>query len=107
LGSDFQGMRDSLKAREVVSMNQFSNFDFLKQSFTEAERWVPPKDRMGRLLASRLISENDAARFTGQGAVGSHLEIIQRNRGFKGFNQRSVSAIIRMTDPMRRSDAGA
>jgi hypothetical protein len=107
VGSDFQGMRDGLKAREVASMNPFSNFDFLKQSFTEAERWTPPKDRVDRLLKSKLISEKNASRFTGQGAVGSHLEIIQRDRGFKGFNQSSVSAIIRMTDPLRRSENGA
>ena len=34
------------------------------------------------------------------GAVGSHLELIQRSEGFKGFNQRSVSAIILATNPL-------
>jgi hypothetical protein len=107
VGSDFEGLRQSLKANNVPSMNPFSNFDFLKQSFTEAERWMPPKDRVVRLLESKLISEGNASRFAEQGAVGSHLEIIQRNQGFKGFNQTSVSVIIRMTDPTKRSYAGA
>jgi len=105
-GSDFKGMREGLKAMEVVSMNPFSDFDFLKQSFTEAERWVPPKDRVNRLLEARLILEKQASRFLEHGAVGSHLEIIQRNLGFKGFNQSSVSAIIRMTDPIKGSEIG-
>jgi hypothetical protein len=34
-----------------------------------------------------------------EGAVGSHLEVIQRGEGFKGFNQQTVSDIIRRTDP--------
>ena len=107
VGSDFRTMREDLRTREVVSMNPFSDFDFLKQSFTEAERWKPPKDRVERLLKAKLISEINASRFVEQGAVGSHLEIIQRNLGFKGFNQSSVSAIIRMTDPLRRLERGA
>jgi hypothetical protein len=107
VGSDFEGMRQSLKSQNVPSMNPFSNFEFLKQSFTEAERWMPPKGRLTRLLESKLISESNASRFAEQGAVGSHLEIIQRNQGFKGFNQKSVSVIIRMTDPTKSPDPGA
>lgn len=107
VGSDFEGMREDLKAKNVPSMNPFSNFDFLKQSFTEAERWMPPRGRVARLLESKLISEGNASRFAGQGAVGSHLEIIQRNQGFKGFNQKSVSVIIRMTDPTKGPYPGA
>jgi len=34
-----------------------------------------------------------------EGALGSHLENLQRRGGFKGFNQKSVSAIIQATDP--------
>jgi hypothetical protein len=34
-----------------------------------------------------------------EGAVGSHLENLQRRGGFKGFNQKSVSVIIEATDP--------
>ncbi len=107
VGSDFKGMREDLGAREVISMNPFSNFDFLKQSFTEAEQWMPRKERMDRLVEANYVPEKQAARFVEYGAVGSHLEIVQRDRGFKGFNQDSVSAIIRMTDPRKRSEIGA
>jgi hypothetical protein len=107
VGSDFKGMREDLKAREVVSMSPFSNFDFLRQSFTEAERWTPPKGRVDRLREEDSITEEQASKFIQSGAVGSHLEIIQRDRGFKGFNQSSVNAIIRLTDPIRSSEMGA
>ena len=34
-----------------------------------------------------------------EGAIGSHLEILERNDGYKGFNQTGISQIIRRTDP--------
>ncbi len=37
-------------------------------------------------------------------SLGSHLEIIQRNQRFKGFDQDSVTAIIHATDPRRAND---
>jgi hypothetical protein len=107
VGSDFRDMREDLRVRDVPSMGPFSNFDFLKQSFTEAERWTPPRERVDRLLRDGLITDEQATRFKEKGTVGSHLEVIQRDQGFKGFNQSSVSAIIRMTDPKGRLGMGA
>ena len=34
-------------------------------------------------------------------SLGSHLEILERNDGFKGFNQTGVSEIILKTDPRK------
>lgn len=107
LGSDFRRMREDLTAREVNSMAPFSEFQFLKQSFTVAEHWIPPKWRVERLLRERLITDEQSAKFMRLGALGSHLETIQRDQGFKGFNQSSVSAIIRMTNPLDRPAIGA
>ena len=36
-----------------------------------------------------------------EGAIGSHLENLERNQGFKGFNQTGVSEIIAATDPRK------
>jgi len=36
------------------------------------------------------------------GAIGSHLKNLQRNGGFKGFNQHAVSIIIAETDPRKQ-----
>ena len=38
-----------------------------------------------------------------EGAIGSHLENLQRHGGFKGFNQKAVSAIISATDPRKQT----
>ena len=38
-----------------------------------------------------------------QGAIGSHLENLERNEGFKGFNQTGVSEIISATDPRKQN----
>jgi len=62
-------------------------------------------DRLDQLAAVGLIDGQQRARFAEQGAVGSHLENIQRGEGFKGFNQTAVSDIIRRTDP--RAEQGA
>ena len=63
VGSDFEGMRTELGAEEIISMNPFSDFDFLKQSFTEAERWIPSKKRTDRLMEAGHIPEELASRW--------------------------------------------
>ena len=82
-------------------MNPFSNFEFLKQAFTEGERWPVEHARAEKLLAAKLITPEQFEKFMKEGAIGSHLENLQRHGGFKGFNQKSVSAVIAATDPRR------
>ena len=47
------------------------------------------------------ITPEQAKQFREQGAIGSHLENLERNEGFKGFNQTGVSEIIAATDPRK------
>ena len=47
------------------------------------------------------ITESQAAQFRKDGAIGSHLENLERNDGYKGFNQKGVSEIIAKTDPRK------
>jgi hypothetical protein len=91
--------RDQLATLGVATMKPFSNFDFLKQAFTEGERWQVDRGRAQRLLDQGLISAEQFQKFITEGAIGSHLENLQRKGGFKGFNQQSVSAIIEAVDP--------
>jgi hypothetical protein len=63
-------------------------------------------EKIEHLRRSGLITDEQAKRFLTEGAIGSHLETLQRKGGFKGFNQKSVSAIISATDP-RGSQGGA
>jgi hypothetical protein len=96
---DYQLLRDQLATMNVNTMKPFSDLPFLKQAFTEGERWPVRRERAERLWRSGLIDEPQFNQFMAEGAIGSHLENLQRKGGFKGFNQKSVSAIIRATDP--------
>ena len=58
-----------------------------------------PLERLEHLALAAQIDEVQRARLAEKGTVGSHLETIQRREGFKGFNQQTVSDIIRRTDP--------
>ncbi|MDB5291742.1 MAG: hypothetical protein JWL69_2983, partial [Phycisphaerales bacterium] len=74
-------------------------FPYLRQAFTEGEIWPVRPERIDRLLARNQITPEQAQRFREHGAIGSHLENLERNDGFKGFNQTGVSDIIQRTDP--------
>jgi len=99
---DFDAAREQLAAAGIRTMEPFSDFPYLKQCFTEGERWPLRQERLAAALSEGWISEEQAATFRGRGAIGSHLEILERNDGFKGFNQTGVSDIIRRTDPRRQ-----
>jgi len=100
---DFGLVRQQLKSSQIISMAPFSDFEFLKQAFTEGERWEVRAEKVERLRSAGLITDEQARRFIAAGAIGSHLETLQRKGGFKGFNQKSVSAIISATDPRIKS----
>lgn len=96
---DYDQARKQLDELGVASMPPFTNFDYLRQCFTEGERWEVSKARLERLVTLNLITPEQAVRFEQEGAIGSHLEILERNDGFKGFNQTGISDIILRTDP--------
>jgi hypothetical protein len=96
---DFDGLRDDLNRANVAMMKPFSDFPFLRQAFTAGERWPVDRTRLDRLRKLGWIDDEQHARFAVEGAIGSHLENLQRREGYKGFNQQAVSAIIAATDP--------
>lgn len=104
---DFEKLRIDLKQANINTMSPFSSFEFLKQAFTEGEIWSLDKERLDRLLEKDLITKSQHEMFLKNGALGGHLENIQRTQGFKGFNQHSVSAIIKATDPRKYKVQGA
>jgi len=103
---DFDATEENLAAWGIHMMRPFSDFSYLRQAFTRGERWAIAPDRLDRLVAAGQIDGAQRAQFAEQGAIGSHLENIQRGEGFKGFNQKTVSDIIRRTDP-RVAETGA
>lgn len=96
---DYQLLRDQLASEGINTMKPFSDFAFLKQAFTEGERWPVQRTRAEGLLRAGLIDQKQFDQFVRDGAIGSHLENLQRKGGFKGFNQKAVSVIIQATDP--------
>ena len=99
---DFALVREQLKSLNVTGMPPFSDFEFLRQAFTEGERWLVRREHPEKLRREGFITEEQFQRFLAEGAIGSHLETLQRRGGFKGFNQKSVSAIIAATDPRKQ-----
>jgi hypothetical protein len=97
---EFDSLRDDLKADAGIEvMKPFSDFPFLRQAFTTGERWSVDPRRLDRALQPGQIDEAQKSKFLAEGAIGSHLENLQRREGYKGFNQKSVSAIIQAVDP--------
>jgi hypothetical protein len=98
---DFDAARQQLAAEDISSMPPFTDLPFLKQCFTTGERWAVDPRRIERLLASGRITAEQADSFRREGAIGSHLELLQRDQGYKGFNQTGIDQIIAATDPRR------
>jgi hypothetical protein len=99
---DFDTAREQLTAAGSRSMQPFTDFPFLRQCFTEGERWQVATSRIQRLRELQLITAEQAEEFTQRGAIGSHLEILERNDGYRGFNQTGITEIIQRTDPRRQ-----
>jgi hypothetical protein len=102
---DFSRLRDQLATHGIATMKPFSEFPFLTQAFTAGERWPVTVARAEKLLVQGQITREQFTGFVREGAVGSHLENLQRRGGFKGFNQHAVSAIIAATDPRKLQEA--
>lgn len=96
---EFEQLRDDLADNGFQMMQPFSNFPYLKQAFTVGERWKVDEKVLNGLFKKGLISKEDVERFAKEGAIGSHMENLQRREGYKGFNQKNVSFIIKKTDP--------
>jgi len=102
---DFELLRTQLEGKGVRTMKPFSNFEFLRQAFTEGEKWPVAPERIETLRRAGVITPEQGERFLREGALGSHLENLQRRGGFKGFNQNAVSVIISATDPRKNLQA--
>ncbi len=103
----FDALGPGLADRGISMMAPFSDFPFLRQAFSEGEMWKPDPGRVRALATEGAITGGQAAAMISRGAIGSHLENIQRGQGFAGFNQDSVSVIVRATDPRRHLFRGA
>ncbi len=102
---EFQAAREQLEAAGIGNMNPFTDFDHLKQSFTAPETWTVNPTRLQKAVDCAAITQQQAQQMTAKGAIGSHLEVLERNDGYKGFNQTGISDIIAKTDPRKILEA--
>jgi hypothetical protein len=102
---DFEAARAQLQREGVTMMEPFTDFTHLRQAFTQGEAWQVEPSRLSAAKAAGFISSEQAERFARHGALGSHMEILERNQGYKGFNRSGINEIIRRTDPRRGTAA--
>lgn len=102
---DFDAVRPQLAAEGIETMTPFTHWAHLKQAFTNGEMFPVSFERIAAAVAGGLITGEQADQFRRDGALGSHLEILERNDGFKGFNQTGISEIISRTDPRKWTQA--
>ena len=99
-------MSRQLEKQGVRFMQPFSDFPHLYQALTEGEWWPVDPARVDALEAAGYISAEAAEDFRLHGSIGSHLENLERNDGFKGFNQPGIDGVLRVLDP-RKNLVGA
>ncbi|MCE9553357.1 MAG: hypothetical protein K8T91_08265 [Planctomycetes bacterium] len=102
---DYEQARAQLKTAGIETMQPFTDFPYLKQAFTKGEMWPVDPQRLSAAEADGAITAAEAETFRQRGALGSHLEILQRDDGYKGFNQTGISDIIRRTDPRSQGNS--
>lgn len=95
----FDELTHDLAHHGIKMMHPFSSFPYLKQAFTVGENWQVNPSRVRSLVKQGKITAEQGEHFIANGAIGSHLENLQRREGYKGFNQKNVSIIIKKTDP--------
>jgi hypothetical protein len=99
---DFEQARTQLASQGVGTMKPFTDLPYLRQAFTQGQRWPVSEEAIQRALLAAWITPEQAQAFRDQGAIGSHLELLERREGYKGFNQTGISEIISATDPRKQ-----
>jgi hypothetical protein len=99
---DFDAAREQLGAAGIAAMKPFTDLPYLRQAFTAGQRWPVPPARLEQALNAGWIDDRQAHAFRTEGAIGSHLEILERHDGYKGFNRSGISEIIAATDPRKQ-----
>ncbi|MCA9052406.1 MAG: hypothetical protein KDA75_01150 [Planctomycetaceae bacterium] len=100
---EFDAIREQLHTLGISTMKPFTDLPHLRQAFVYGEVWPVRPERIENLANAGRITAEQAGKFRRDGALGSHLEVLQREEGYKGFNQTGINEIIRDTDPRRQA----
>lgn len=101
------GMYDNQQLRALWAgegkrmMAPFSDFPFLYQELTEGDWAAVDPARVDALEAGGHLDAAEAESIRLNGAVAAHLENLERNEGYKGFNKPGIDGVLRQLDPRR------
>jgi hypothetical protein len=103
---DQRVLRAQLAALGTGMMAPFSDFPVLFQQLSDGQWWAVDPERVDRLELEGHIDAAAAEDFRTRGAIAAHFENIERNDGFKGFNQPGIDDVLSILDPRRNVGAG-
>ncbi|MFO0451743.1 MAG: hypothetical protein ACK52I_24340 [Pseudomonadota bacterium] len=86
-------------AEGVRTMPPFSTFPFLYQELTEGDVAAVELERVDALEAGGHLTAAEAEQIRLNGFIAAHLENIERNDGYKGFNRPGIDGVLRALDP--------
>jgi hypothetical protein len=96
-------LRQQLQSQGLEMMNPFSDYPHLYQELTQGELIPVQPKIVDALEAEGHLGADESENIRLNGAVLSHLENIERNFGFKGFNKIGIDDVLRVLDPRAAS----
>ena len=96
---DQRTLRRQLNGQGLTMMAPFTDWPHLYQELTEGDWAAVDPARVDALQAGGHIGPDEAERLRLEGSIVTHLENIERNDGFKGFNREGIDGVLRKLDP--------
>ncbi len=103
---DQRTLRTQLGGYGLTMMAPFTDWPHLYQELTDGDWAAVDPARVDVLLARGHIGPDEAERLRLVGSIVTHLENIERNDGFKGFNRDGIDSVLRKLDPRAYLAAG-
>ena len=91
--------RSQMQALGIGMMPPFSSFPHLYQELTTGDWFPVDPTRVDELERAGHINAAEAERLRLDGTVATHLENIERNDAYKGFNREGIDNVLRKLDP--------
>jgi hypothetical protein len=98
---DQKAMRAQMGALGIRMMPPFSDMPHLYQELTFGDWAAVDPARVDALEAAGHLPADEAERIRAEGAIITHLENIERNDGYKGFNKPGIDGVLQKLDPRR------
>ncbi|MEE4155269.1 MAG: hypothetical protein V2I27_14015 [Erythrobacter sp.] len=98
---DQQTMRNQMAELGIKMMPPFSDMPHLYQELTHGDWAAVDPAKVDQLEDGGHLPPDEAERIRTEGAIVTHLENIERNEGYKGFNKPGIDGVLQKLDPRR------